>query len=158
MRKSRSIANVLPGAGAALLLAACVSTPGGTTAEKDQIAAVTRAWADGMSRHDVDGVVALYDPHAVLWGTRSPKLRDTPAAIRDYFEILKKVPPSYKATLGVQEIRIYGDVAIDTGSYTFSEVHDGKEILRPARFSMVFVKHDGRWMIVDHHSSAVPTT
>ena len=138
------------------MLSGCATTSGGTAAEKDQIAAVTRAWADGMSRHDVDAVVALYDSQAILWGTRSAKLRDTPASVREYFEILKKVPPSYKATLGEQHIRVFGDVAIDTGSYTFSEVRDGKEILRPARFSMVFLNRDGRWLIIDHHSSAVP--
>lgn len=137
-------------------LAGCQSAIPPDTA-RSEVAAVTRAWADGMTKHDVDKVTALYDSDAVLWGTRSAALRDTPATVRDYFGILGKVPPSYKVTLGEQHIRVYGDTAIDTGTYTFSEVHDGKEVLRPARFSMVFRHHDdGRWMIVDHHSSAVP--
>jgi uncharacterized protein (TIGR02246 family) len=110
-----------------------------------------------MSSHDIQRVVALYDSDAVLWGTRSPKLRDTPATVRDYFTILNSVPATYKAVLGEQRVRLYGDMAINTGTYTFSEVRDGKEVVRPARFSFVYRKHDGRWLIVDHHSSAVPT-
>ena len=55
-----------------------------------------------------------------------------------------------------QRIRVYGDVAINTGAYTFSEMRDDKPLVRPARFSFVFRKRDGRWLIVDHHSSAVP--
>jgi len=51
---------------------------------------------------------------------------------------------------------VYGDMAINTGSYTFSQVDDGKEVLRPARFSFVYRKTGGKWLIVDHHSSAVP--
>jgi uncharacterized protein (TIGR02246 family) len=123
---------------------------------KEDIAAATQAWADAMTSHDVDRVLALYDSEAVLWGTRSPTLRDTPPALREYFNILRTVPPSYKAVLGEQRVRIYGDLAINTGTYTFSEVRDGKEIARPARFSFVYRKRDGRWLIVDHHSSAVP--
>jgi uncharacterized protein (TIGR02246 family) len=128
-------------------------TPAGP---KEDVAAATQAWIDAMGSHDPERVVALYDPEAVLWGTRSPTLRDNPATVRDYFNILKTVPPSYTAVLGEQRIRVYGDIAINTGTYTFSEVRDGKAISRPARFSFVYRNRDGRWLIVDHHSSAVP--
>src|SRR5262245_65112087 len=86
---------------------------------KEDVAAATQTWIDAMTSHDVERVVALYDPEAVLWGTRSPSLRDTPTTVREYFNILKTVPPSYKAVLGEQRIRIYGDIAINTGTYTF---------------------------------------
>ena len=122
-----------------------------------QIAATTQAWADAMSRHDIDRVLALYDPEAVLWGTRSPTLRDKPESVRDYFNVLKTVPPTYKAVVGQQRIRVFGDMAVNSGTYTFSETRDGKEIVRPARFSMVYRYKQGKWLIVDHHSSAVPT-
>ena len=137
------------------LLFGCQSMPAPETA-KAQIAEVTQKWIDGMTRHDIESVVALYDSDAILWGTRSPTLRDKPTTVREYFNILKTVPPSYKAVLGEEHIRVYGDMAINTGTYTFSEVRDGKEVKRPARFSFVYRYHDGRWLIVDHHSSAVP--
>jgi uncharacterized protein (TIGR02246 family) len=136
-----------------VILGSASLTPAGP---KEDVAAATQAWIDAMSSHDPERVVALYDPEAVLWGTRSPTLRDNPATVRDYFNILKTVPPSYKAVMGEQRIRIYGDIAINTGTYTFSEVRDGKPISRPARFSFVYRNRDGRWLIVDHHSSAVP--
>lgn len=123
---------------------------------KEDVASVTQAWADAMTSHDIERVVALYDSDAVLWGTRSPTVRDKPQAVHDYFNLLKTVPASYKAVLGEQHIRIYGDMAINTGNYTFSEIHDGKEVLRPARYSFVYHNRGGRWLIVDHHSSAVP--
>jgi hypothetical protein len=96
------------------------------------------------------------DPEAVLWGTRSASLRDTPATVRDYFKILQSVPPSYRVALGEQRIRIYGDLAINTGTYTFSGDRDGKPTMRPARFSFVYRNRGGRWLIVDQRSSAVP--
>lgn len=125
---------------------------------KQQIATVTQEWIADMTAHDMDRVTALYDRDAVLWGTRSSTIRTTPEKVREYFGILRTVPPSYKAALGEQHIRVYGDIAINSGTYTFSEERDGKEIRRPARFSFVFRKEGGRWLIVDHHSSAVPTS
>jgi uncharacterized protein (TIGR02246 family) len=123
---------------------------------KEDVGAVTQAWIDGMNSHNAERVVALYDSEAVLWGTRSSTLRDTPATVRDYFKILQTVPSSYKVVLGEQRIRMYGDIAINTGTYTFSEDRDGKPVTRPARFSFVYKNRDGRWLIVDHHSSAAP--
>lgn len=128
----------------------------GLPGPKDDVGAATQAWIDGMNGHDAERVVALYDSEAVLWGTRSSTLRDTPATVRDYFKILQTVPSSYKVALVEQRIRIYGDIAINTGTYTFSEDRDGKLTTRPARFSFVYRNRDGRWLIVDHHSSAVP--
>jgi uncharacterized protein (TIGR02246 family) len=139
---------------AALALAAV--SPVALADPAEDVAAATQAWVDGMNHHDAAAVLALYDPQAVLWGTRSPTLRDNPTAVRDYFKILDTVPPSYKVVVDQQRIRVYGDVAINTGAYTFSEMRDDKPLVRPARFSFVFRKRDGRWLIVDHHSSAVP--
>ena len=123
---------------------------------KDDVGAATQTWIEGMTSHDVERVVALYDSEAVLWGTRASTLRDTPAGVRDYFKVLQTVPSSYKVVLGEQRIRIYGDVAINSGTYTFSEERDGKTIIRPARFSFVYLNRGGRWLIVDHHSSEIP--
>ena len=123
----------------------------------EDVAAATQAWVDGMNSHSKERVVALYDQQAVLRGTRSPTLRDNQGTVADYFKILDTVPPSYKVVLNEQRIRVYGDIAINTGSYTFSETRDDKPVIRPARFSFVFLNRNGRWMIVDHHSSAAPT-
>lgn len=142
---------------AAVAVAACQTVPPIETA-KQQISGLTQEWAAAMSAHDMDRVVALYDPDAVLWGTRSPTIRATPDKVREYFGILKSVPSDYKAVIGEQHVRVYGDTAIDSGTYTFSETRNGKAVVRPARFSMVLRFHDGRWHIVDHHSSAVPSS
>ena len=123
---------------------------------KEDVAAATQAWVDAFNSRDPERVVALYDPEAVLWGTVSPTLRDTPASIRDYFKGMPSQPQS-RVALGDQRIRVYGPVAINTGYYTFSNVRDGQPVTFPARFSLTFQQRDGRWMIVDHHSSAMPS-
>jgi hypothetical protein len=102
---------------------------------REDIAVTTQAWIDAINSHDPERVVILYDPEAVLWGTVSPTIRDTPAAIRDYFKGLPTMPPEFKGVLGEQRIRVFGDMAINSGTYNFASVRDGKPTNVAARFS-----------------------
>ncbi len=135
-----------------ILLAATVAAAAGPT---EEVAAATRAWVQAYDSRDPEQVLALYDAGAVLWGTTSPVLCDTPGAIRDYFKTMPDRPLA-RVTLGEQRIRLFGDLAINTGYYTFTNVREGRTESRPARFSFTYLRRKGRWLIIDHHSSAVP--
>ncbi len=67
-----------------------------------------------------------------------------------------KVLPGLKVAFGEQLIRVYGNTGVNTGYYTFSYSKDGEARTLPARYSITFVKQGENWMIVDHHSSAMP--
>ena len=97
----------------------------------------------------------MYESDAVLWGTSAKTVAANPAAVAEYFKDAGK-RPSARVAFGDQHIRVYGDVGVNTGSYTFSDVRDGQTVSVPARFTMVFRNRDGRWLIVAHHSSRVP--
>lgn len=141
---------------ALLVLLACPSPA--LAGPKEDVATATQAWIDAMNSRDPERMVALYDPEAVLWGTLSPTIRDSPSATGNYFRPLSTFPPEFKAIIGEQRVRVYGDTAINSGTYTFlsGAVRDGKRIDLAARFSFVYRNRDGRWVIVDHHSSRVP--
>ena len=123
---------------------------------KDEVAAATQAWADAFNSRDPSRVVALYDPEAVLWGTVSPTLRDNPEAIRDYFKSMPDRPQT-RIVVVEQRIRVYGTVAINSGIYAVSDLQEGRSVTTPARFSFTYRQQAGRWMIVDHHSSFMPS-
>jgi uncharacterized protein (TIGR02246 family) len=124
--------------------------------DKEDVAATTAKWADAFSAETPDRIVALYDREAVLWGTLSPTRRDNPEAIRDYMVNAFKALPDHRVSFGDQLIRVYGDTAINTGYYTFTYKKDGESKSLPARYSFVYIRRNGQWMIVDHHSSAMP--
>jgi uncharacterized protein (TIGR02246 family) len=123
---------------------------------QDDVAAATSAWGNALGEDNPDKVLPLYSDDAVLWGTLSPTVRADRAALRDYFVTAFKVLPNLKVKFGDELIRVYGDTAVNTGYYTFSYVKDGETKTLPARYSFTFVKKGDHWLIVDHHSSAMP--
>jgi uncharacterized protein (TIGR02246 family) len=125
---------------------------------KEEVATATLAWGQVLGENDPDKVLPLYAEDAVLWGTLSPTVRADRAALRDYFVTAFKVLPSLKVAFGDQLIRVYGNTAVNTGYYTFSFVKDGETKSLPARYSFTYVKNGEQWLIVDHHSSAMPST
>jgi uncharacterized protein (TIGR02246 family) len=144
-------------AAAALGIVLWLVAPVAFAAPKDDVAAATMKWADALVQGDPDKILPLYATDAVFWGTLSPTVRSGRAAIRDYFVTAVKVLPGLKVNFGDQLIRVYGNTAINTGYYTFSYVKDGETKTLPARYSFTYVLDGENWMIVDHHSSAIPS-
>ena len=124
---------------------------------KEDVAAAAATWARALGEDDPDKVLPLYSDDAVLWGTLSPKVRADRAALRDYFVTAFKALPGLKVAFGDQLIRVYGGTAVNTGYYTFSYVQNGEPKTWPARYSFTYVKSGDHWLIVDHHSSAMPS-
>jgi uncharacterized protein (TIGR02246 family) len=118
---------------------------------KDQVASATAAWAAAFNGKDPARIAALYDADAVFWGTGAKTIATTPTAVAEYFKEQAKFP-NLRAVLGEAHIRIFGDMAINTGNYTFT--FPKGEI--PARYTFVFTYRQGKWLIVEHHSSRVP--
>ena len=122
---------------------------------KEDVAAATQVWVAAYDSRDPARITALYDSEAVFWGTSAKTVSPSPGAIAEYFKDAGK-RPNARVTLGEQHIRVYGDVAVNTGYYTFSDVRDGQNVSNPARYTFVYRHHDGKWWIIDHHSSQVP--
>ena len=118
------------------------------------VKAATQAWADAFNSRVLDKILAHYSEEAVFWGTVSPTLRDEPSEVRDYFI---PIGPDARVLIGEQKPRVFGDIAVNTGFYTFTDVRDGEKVTFDARFSFVYKRDaNDKWLIVDHHSSSVP--
>lgn len=150
----KRIAFVLAVLSAALLLA---SVPSAARADdRADVEAATARWIDAFNRRDIDAIVALYASDAVFLGTSSPVLRTSPALVREYFDGLKRLGPDARQVLGEHRVQLFGDVAVSSGFYALHRLQDGKATESPARFTFVYQRRAGRWVIVTHHSSALP--
>ena len=123
---------------------------------KKMIFEAMEMWGREFSAITPDNIAALYAPDASLWGTLSSTRRANPQSILDYFEqaFLFK---DRKVTFDDSSIRCYGNLAINSGSYTFSLIKDGEKVVIPSRYSFTYIKRNGHWLIIEHHSSATPS-
>ena len=126
------------------------------TPEQRSVLKAMDRWVEAVSRGTPEEVAALYAPDAVFWGTVSPFLRTTPNGVRDYFEHFMRLN-HLNAIYYKPMVRVYGEVAINTGYYTFFYEEDGKLKSIPARYTFVYRRgSQGEWEIIEHHSSAMP--
>jgi uncharacterized protein (TIGR02246 family) len=125
------------------------------TAEQKSVLAAFEQWLANVSQGNPEVVADMYADDAVFFGTISPYVRTTPAQVKHYFDHFLQLP-SLHAFYAEPQIRIYGDVALNTGYYTFFHERDGKMQSVPARYTFAYKKVNGEWKIIEHHSSAMP--
>ena len=132
------------------------SADGGASAEVAEIKASLQRWIEAFNLRNPAQICALYHPEAVLWGTTAQALITSPDGLRQYFEGHCAALTPLTVTLTDQRVRVFGDVAVNSGSYTLTTVIQERLIGMPARFSFTYRRTGGDWLIVDHHSSWVP--
>ena len=123
--------------------------------DRSEVEAATARWIDAFNRKSTQDIVALYAADAVFFGTSSPVLRDKPALVQEYFKDLPALG-SAQIVLGEHRVQLLGTTAISTGFYSRVAMQDGKEVRNPARFTFVYQKRGAQWLIINHHSSALP--
>jgi uncharacterized protein (TIGR02246 family) len=127
---------------------------GNTMSTNSEIADQFMIWNNALQTGDPDKVVECYDIDAILLPTVSGLVRHNHEEIRDYFVHFLAKKPSGRIT--EQNIRIYDNIAINSGLYTFTLTEDGVQADVAARFTFVYRKKEDGWLIIEHHSSILP--
>jgi uncharacterized protein (TIGR02246 family) len=123
--------------------------------QQAEVAALFDTWNQALQSGDPDKVTALYAFNGILLPTVSNQVRHNHAEIRDYFvHFLAKKP---QGKIDESNIRIFNDIAINSGVYTFNFAPPGEAAFAAtARFTFVYRWQGDRWQIVEHHSSLMP--
>jgi len=118
---------------------------------------VLKDWMRAVNSGDLEGVLALYDPKAVLIPTFSNRLLSQPPSIRDYFEKLcareDLSVALHERTLGIQALG--ADIHAMHGIYCWRFAIDGELLSFEARFSYL-LDLARTTPILHHHSSQIP--
>lgn len=120
--------------------------------EADQILS---DWQRFFNQGDAENIARLYSDEAVLWGTFSDTLRDSPGLIEEYFETLfeRRGP---RVQWGTVRARSCDGLHLYSGTYEFSYTDRNLATL-PARFTFVIgPDRDAGFRILAHHSSLMP--
>lgn len=113
-------------------------------------------WNAALQTKNPEVVVKKYADDAVLLPTLSNTPRTNPELIKEYFsEFLLKQP---FGTINTSTVKSDCNTAYDVGTYTFgiTDPKTGVKSSVPARYSYIYKNINGKWLIVHHHSSAMP--
>ncbi|WP_174292752.1 SgcJ/EcaC family oxidoreductase [Sphingomonas bacterium] len=120
----------------------------------DTIESLFDDWNGALQTRDPDRVAALYADDAILLPTLSNQVRRDRTAIVNYFVgFLKKQP---RGVLTQSNVRVFGEIAINSGLYVFTLTDGGVASEAPCRFTFVYRREGDGWKIIEHHSSQMP--
>lgn len=116
------------------------------------IKALFDEWNLALQSGDAQKVAALYDEKStVLLPTLSSRNCYNQAEVEKYFvEFLTQEP---RGEISECNVRIFDDIAINSGMYSFT-LNNNNNL--KARFTFVYRWNGKRWLIIEHHSSAMP--
>ena len=120
----------------------------------DEANAALDRFSVAYTANDVDALVQLYAPNAILLGTNSPIISEGRNAVRAYFTNLRLAGSGNKNQIQDRRTIVVNDNAVViTGFYEFTRMTDGKSVAGPARFTVLLTKVGDQWLIAHQHSS-----
>jgi uncharacterized protein (TIGR02246 family) len=120
----------------------------------EEIESLFKQWNQSLQTGSAEKVAKNYANNAILLPTLSNQVHNNPGEIKDYFLNFLKLKPFGK--IDEQNIRIYCNIAINSGIYTFDLNQNGKVNKVQARYTFVYRNINHKWLIIEHHSSAMP--
>lgn len=151
----------LPAILAVLLFTAPLSTAlADAEADKAAVAAAAKGFFDALSSRDVKKMDAIWanDPDTIHVGPfASSVLKGYPAAREDLAHVLSNMADFSVKIIDGPYVHVNGD----TGSalsmtVAVGKTKDGHDVNFKAFSSEVFVRRDGKWLIVSEHASMLP--
>jgi uncharacterized protein (TIGR02246 family) len=118
----------------------------------EDVASAVDHWATAFNANDVDALVKLYAPDAVLIGPAGLTVNEGSDAIRKYYSRLEK--SGDKVKMDVRKVAVLDDnVAYVAGFDEFTAVRNGQTGTSSNGFTLVLVKRGNEWLIAHQHSS-----
>jgi uncharacterized protein (TIGR02246 family) len=126
------------------------------TITQQQVVALFDEWNRALATRKADRVLSTYAPDATLLPTVENGPLVGPEAIGQYFAYFLKQAP--QATIKTRIVHVGCNIADDVGLYDFMVEGDqpGTRKQVRARCTFVYAPVHGKWLIVHHHSSALP--
>jgi uncharacterized protein (TIGR02246 family) len=149
--------NILGVAFVAMML--IITAAFGASEEEQQVRKTYYQWVHAIetAKGNPNSVVALYSPKAVLLATLSPLPLTTQEDLERYFEKLT-ANKNLKVETKQMIFQFFPNISILSGVYVFNYTDkNNKPVSLEARFSFVYHESQGKWLIVNHHSSLIPS-
>ncbi|GLR89816.1 SgcJ/EcaC family oxidoreductase [Bradyrhizobium iriomotense] len=126
---------------------------------KEDAYQVVEKWGKAFTNGEVDAIVNLYAPDALMIGTLGKAVLTKPEQIRKYFDVALNSDKPRTAILDSSEATVIDDsTVVIVGFDTITGTKDGQQTVGKGRVTFVVAKRGSDWMIVHMHRSPLPAT
>lgn len=112
-------------------------------------------WKEAYNLRDPGRLQKLYAPGALITDDKYSAVPTSGKALPLFFEEMAQRPTTRMRWI-IGNLQLFGETAVRSGEYEFTEQVDGQTQERPARYSFAYQHIDGRWLIVLQHSTRRP--
>lgn len=112
-------------------------------------------WKDAYNSRDPRRLQQLYAPGALITDDEYSAVPLSGAALPLFFVEMARRPTARMRWI-IGNLQLFGETAVRSGEYEFTEQPEGQTKTRPARYSFAYQRIDGRWLIVLQHSTVRP--
>lgn len=136
-----------------------LAMPGSALAgPREEAEAVFQRFLTAFTAAQVDGILDLFWPDALFFGTGMAELGTTPSAIASYFEPMRRRRPDERQATAIRltSLEVSDSVALVSGLWQAASVVNGQPRATPLRVSLAVTRRGDQWRIAQFHNSARP--
>jgi hypothetical protein len=112
-------------------------------------------WKAAYNDRDARQLQQLYAPGALITDDEYSAVPLEGVALPAFFDQMAQRPTARMRWM-IGNLKLFGDTAVRSGEYEFTEQVGGQTKTRPARYSFAYQRMEGRWLIVLQHSTLRP--
>lgn len=112
-------------------------------------------WKDAYNSRDARRLQQLYAPGALITDDEYSAVPLDGVALPGFFDQMAQRPTARMRWI-IGNLQLFGETAVRSGEYEFTEQVAGHSKERPARYSFAYQRIEGRWLIVLQHSTLRP--
>lgn len=112
-------------------------------------------WKEAYNSRDAKRLQQLYAPGALITDDEYSAVPLDGPELPVFFDQMAQRPTARMRWI-IGNLQFFGDTAVRSGEYEFTEQIDGQTKERPARYSFAYQRIAGRWLILLQHSTLRP--
>ena len=112
-------------------------------------------WKDAYNSRDPRRLQQLYAPGALITDDEYSAVPLDGSELPVFFDQMAQRPTARMRWM-IGNLQLFGETAVRSGEYEFTEQVNGLSKERPARYSFAYRRIEGRWLIVLQHSTLRP--
>ena len=112
-------------------------------------------WKNAYNSRDARRLQQLYAPGALITDDEYTAVPLSGDALPEFFDQMAQRPTARMRWM-IGNLQLFGETAVRSGEYEFTEQADGQPKTRPARYSFAYQRINGRWLILLQHSTLRP--